>query len=184
MIGLRKSIKTLLIIKQKFLIFIGVFLLVMGFASLYIRYNNWIFIIDVIIVTIFSAWPSYKYITVGGATRKDVFLSNIILDVCLCFILYIIQIIIYQDNMDYKSIFIFLILAFITIFMSILFQEQKGSIALVLLTNYMIFMMLYFFPVIIFKSSSFRQCIIQAIFFIISSLSLIWGWRVFKNADM
>lgn len=182
--GLRKSIKTLLIIKKRFMIFVGVFLLIMGFASLCFGYNNWIFITEIIIITIFSAWPSYKYITIGGITRKNVFLANIILDVVLCFILYAIQIIIYEGSMDYKSIFIFLILAFITIFMNSLFGEQKEGTAIVLLINYIIFMMLYLFPVIIFKSSSFRQCTIEAIFFIISILSLIWGWKVFKNADM
>lgn len=111
----------------------GIFLLIMGFGSLYFQYNNWLFITEVIIITIFSAWSSYKYITM---------------------------------------------------FMSILFEERKESTALVLLINYIILMLLYFFPVIIFKSSYFSQCIIEAIFFIISVLSLVWGWRVLKNQDM
>lgn len=182
--GLRKSIKALLMIKKKFLIFICVFLLIMVLGNLYFGYNNWIFITEIIIITIFSVWPSYKYITIGGVTRKNIFLANIILDIGLCFILYTTQIIINKGSMEYKSIFIFLILAFITIFMSILFEEQKEGTAIVLLINYIIFMMLYFIPVIIFKSSYFRQCTIETIFFIISILSLIWGWRVFKNADM
>lgn len=182
--GLRKSIKALLIIKKKFLIFIGIFLLSMVLGNLYFRYNNWIFITEIIIITIFSAWPSYKYITMGGIARKNIFLANVILNVCLCSILYIVQIISSKGSMDYKSMFIFLILAFIAMVMNILFQQRKEGIALVLFINYIIFMMLYFFPVIIFKSSSFRQCIIEAIFFIMSILSLIWGWRVLKNQDL
>jgi|GEM_PF-4807117 len=182
--GLRKSIKVLLIIKKNFLICIGIFLLIMVLGNLYFKYDDVIFITEVIIITIFSIWPSYKYITVGGISRRNIFLSNLILDVCLCFILYIIQIISCQGSIEYRSIFIFLSLAFITMFMSILFEEQKESTAIVLIINYMIFMLLYFFPVIIFKSSSFMQGIIEAIFFIISWLSLIWGWRVLKNQDL
>lgn len=184
MTGLRKSIKVLLMIKKKILICVGILFFIMVLESLCFEYNNWIFITEVIIVTIFSVWPSYKYITIGGISRKNVFLANVILNVGLCFTLYIAQIIIYKGSIDYRCIFIFLILAFITMFMSILFQEQKESTALVLIINYIIFMLLYFFPVIIFKSSFFRQCLIEFIFFIISILSLIWGWRVFKNADM
>lgn len=184
MMGLKKSIRALLMIKKKFLICIGIFVLIMVLGSLYFKYDNVIFMTDIIIITIFSAWPSYKYITVGGVTRKNVLLANAILDVCVCFILYIIEIIIYGGSTDYKSIFIFLNLAFITMFMNILFEEQKESTALVLLINYIIFMLLYFFPVIIFKSSYFRQGIIETIFFIMSVLLLIWGWRILKNQDI
>lgn len=182
---LRKSIKVLLMIKKKILICIGVLLLIMVLGNLFFKYNDAILITEIIIITIFSTWPSYKYITIGGITRKAAFLANVILNLGLCFILYFIQIISLQGSMDYKSIFIFLTIAFIAMFISALFEVQsKENAGLILFLYYIIFMLLYFFPVIIFKSSYFRQCVIETIFFIISVLSLTWGWKVLKNQDM
>lgn len=183
--GLRKSIKALLIIKKKVLIYISVLLLIMFLGNLLFKNNTAILITEIILITIFSAWPSYKYITTGGITRKDAFLANVILNLGLSFILYFIQIVSLQDSMDYKSVFIFLTIAFIAMFIGVLFEVQsKERAGLILFLYYIIFMLLYFFPVIIFKSSFSIQCIVEAIFFIISVLSLIWGWKVLKNHDI
>lgn len=182
---LRKSIKALLMIKKKTLICIGVLLLIIVLENLFFKYNNAILMTEIIIITIFSAWPSYKYITTGGITRKDAFLANVILNLGLCFILYFIQIISLQDSEDYQSIFIFLTIAFIAMFISILFEVQsKEKAVLILFLYYMIFMFLYFFIVIIFKSGFILQCFFEIVIFIISVLSLIWGWKVLKNHDI
>lgn len=182
---LRKSIKILLMIKKKNFIYISVLLLIMFLGNLFFKNNNVILITETIIITIFSAWPSYKYITTGGITRKNAFLANVILNLCLCSILYFIQIISLRGSADYGSILIFLTIAFSAMFISILFEVQgKEKAGLSLFLYYIIFMILYVFPVIIFKSSFILQYFLESIIFMISILSLIWGWKILKDQDM
>lgn len=178
MCGLKKSIQTILIIKKKPLLCISILSLIIFFVSIYFKYNAAVFISEMIVITIFSAWPSYKYMVAGGITRKAAFLGNLILNIALCFLLCIIQFIM----VDYQNILLLLTAAFASAFISILVEAQnKAKAALIFLLYYIIFVLLYFFPVIMFRSN---EIICEIIIFLLSSLSLIWGWRVLKKQDI